>query len=96
MTVVFVFEQLIRQRKCTQIDQPIILDDLTNVIINTDFVISLVDLQVFPRVGVIEDRSYSTTTFDFKESQTNGIIVPDRGSIFELKFPDLDIIGTAV
>jgi phage-related baseplate assembly protein len=86
----------IMSRKFFNIDQPIILDDITNVIINTDFVISLVDLQVFPRAGQIEDRVYSTSTFDFKESQTNGVIMPDRGSIFELKFPDSDIIGTAV
>lgn len=78
------------------IDQPIILDDITNIIINSDSVISLVDLQVFPRAGQTEDRIYSTSTFDFKESQTNGIIMPDKGSIFELKFPESDIIGTAV
>ena len=83
-------------RKFFNIDQPIILDDITNIIINSDFVISLVDLQVFPRVGQVEDRVYSNTSFDFKESQTNGMIIPDRGSMFELKFSTSDIIGTAV
>ena len=82
-------------RKFFNVDQPIVVDDITNVIINTDFVVSIVDLQVFPRVGWVEDRSYNTSTFDFKQSQTMGLIQPDRGSIFELKYPDYDIIGTA-
>ena len=86
----------ILDRKFFNIDQPIIIDDITNVIINSDFVISLVDLQVFPREGPIEDRNYNTTVFDFKQSQTKGMIMPDRGSIFELKYPEFDIIGTAV
>jgi hypothetical protein len=77
------------------IDQPIIIDDITNVIINSNFVISLVDLQVFPRSGTVEDRTYSTATFDFKQSQTKGLIPPGRGAIFELKFPESDVIGTA-
>ena len=84
------------ERQYFNIDQPIIIDDITNIIINSNFVISLVDLQVFPRAGQIEDRIYSTSTFDFKQSQTKGMIIPDRGSIFELKFPSFDVIGTAV
>jgi hypothetical protein len=82
-------------RKFFNIDQPIVVDDITNVIINTNFVISLIDLQVFPRTGQVEDRAYSTAAFDFKQSQTKGLVQPDRGSIFELKYSDFDIIGTA-
>jgi len=81
--------------KYFNIDQPLIVDDITNVIINSDFVISLETLQVKPLVGLIENRIYSTATFDFKQSQITGAILPDRGSIFELKYPDFDIVGTA-
>jgi len=84
------------EKEYFNIDQPIIIDDITNIIINSNFVISLVDLQVFPRFGQVEDRVYNTNTFDFKQSQTKGMIIPDRGSIFELKFPSFDVIGTAV
>jgi len=82
-------------RKFFNIDQPIIVDDIVNVIINTDFVISLLDLQVFPRFESAEGRTYNSSTFDFKQSQTKGLIQPNRGSIFELKYPEFDIIGTA-
>lgn len=82
-------------RKYFNIDQPIVVDDITNVIINSDFVVSIIDLQVFPRAGTIENRQYSNVTFDFKQSSVKGIIRGNRGSIFELKYPNNDIIGSA-
>jgi hypothetical protein len=82
-------------RKFFNIDQPIVIDDITNMIINSDFVVSIIDLQVFPRYGTIEDRQYSGVTFDFSQSSLKGIIRGNRGSIFELKYPDYDIIGSA-
>ena len=83
------------QKKFFQIDQPLIIDDFTNIIINTDSVISLIDLKVFPRFGTVEDRSYSSTSFPFERSTKNGIIFGPIGSIFEMKYPDHDIIGSA-
>ena len=83
------------QNKYFQIDQPLIIDDVTNLIINTDFVISLSELQIFPIVGTVEERTYSSTTFPFDRSTKNGIIFGSGGSIFELKFPENDIIGAA-
>ena len=83
------------QKKYFQIDQPLVLDDLTNLIINTDSVISLTELKVFPIVNTLEDRSYSSSTFPFESSTKNGIIFGPIGSIFELKFPMHDIIGNA-
>lgn len=82
-------------RKFFNIDQPIVIDDITNVIINSDFVVSIIDLQVFSRTGTIDDRSYSNLSFNFQQSSMRGIIRGSRGSIFELKFPDFDIIGSA-
>lgn len=82
-------------RKFFNIDQPIVIDDITNIIINSDFVVSIIDLQVFSRTGIIEDRSYSNVSFDFQQSAKKGLIRGSRGSIFELKFPDFDIIGSA-
>ena len=71
------------------------MDDITNVIINTDYVISLADLKVFPRTGTVADRQYSSTSFPFDRSTKNGIVFGPIGSIFEIKFPEDDIIGSA-
>jgi len=84
------------QIKYFQIDQPMIIDDIVNLIINTESVISLTDLQVYPITGVISDRNYSTYTFPFESSLKNGILRGPLGSIFELKFPENDIIGHAI
>jgi hypothetical protein len=59
-------------------------------------VISLTDLRIFPRVGTVEGRIYSSSTFPFKQSTKNGIIFGPAGSIFEMKFPDNDIVGSAM
>lgn len=82
--------------KYFQIDQPLIIDDIVNLIINTPGVISLTDLQVYPKTGMIESRSYSTYSFPFETSLKNGILRGTIGSIFELKFPENDIVGHAI
>jgi len=95
------------QTKYFQIDQPIIIDDLINVIINTRGVISINDLQVVPISGVSTSsnghfglgsggRIYSTATFKTENRVKNGIIRGDVGSIFELRYPANDIIGYSV
>lgn len=82
-------------KKYFNIDQPIIVDDITNVIINSDYVVSIIDLQIFPRYGTIEQRTYSSVAFDFKQSSMKGIIRGGKGSIFELRYPSFDVIGSA-
>ena len=79
-----------------QINQPIVLSDIINIIINTDGVISLVNL---PRIlcfyGDIDDRNYSAVTFTPNNFEVRGLFVPPPGSIFELRYPDFDIIGNS-
>ena len=84
------------QTKYFQIDQPIVIDDLTNIIINTDYVVALTDLRVFPRTGTVETRNYSKSSFPFEKNTKNGVIFGPPGSIFELKYPDEDIVGSAM
>ena len=79
-----------------QIDQPILLDDITNIIINTPGVVSLLNLDVRPKTGQVEDRKYSSFYFDYTTSTKNKVIVGPPGNIFELKYPDHDIIGSAL
>lgn len=79
-----------------QIDQPIVIDDMINVIINTPGVVSLISLDVLPKNGTEEERTYSDFYFDYESATRNKIITAPRGTIFELKYPDHDIIGTAI
>lgn len=79
-----------------QIDQPIVIDDMINIIINTPGVVSLISLDILPKTGIEEGRTYSDFYFDYENATRNKIITAPRGTIFELKHPDFDIIGSAI
>ncbi|MAE81386.1 MAG: hypothetical protein CMB80_01530 [Flammeovirgaceae bacterium] len=78
-----------------QIDQPIITSDLVNIILNEQGVISLVSFNVSNASGVVNERLYSSENFSIAANTDRGIIIPTAGAIFELKYPNDDIIGTA-
>jgi len=78
-----------------QIDQPIMMVDIINIIINTPDVLSLVDLAVNDIRGTVEDRMYSDISFNIDANTYRGMVMGPPGSIFELKYPEHDIIGTA-
>ncbi len=82
-------------RKYYQIDQPVIEAELINTIINVSGVLSLVDLTLTNLTGNILDRTYSDFAVDMQKSKINGLYLGPQGSIFELKYPDFDIIGAA-
>jgi hypothetical protein len=83
-------------QKYFQIDQPLIIDDIVNIIINSNGVIALSNLRVYPINGIVENREYANTRFSFESSTKKGIIRGPVGSIFELKYSNNDIIGSAV
>lgn len=79
-----------------QIDQPILMSDLQNVIINTPGVLTLVDLKMENLNGTIQDRQYSNVTLNIKQYTRRGVLYGPPGSIFELRYPQQDIMGTAL
>ncbi len=85
----------ITEVKNFQIDQPIVLDDIVNIIINTRGVVSLMNLEVKPIVGSTDGRRYSSASFSFDNATKDRMIIGPPGSIFELRYPGFDIIGSA-
>ena len=96
-------------RRMFTIDQPIIIDGIFNAISRVTGVISINDLQILPVFGTAVDgtvseeiglgpgdRVYSTADFNTSSSVKGGILRGDLGSIFELRYPEHDIIGYAV
>jgi hypothetical protein len=79
-----------------QIDQPILLSDLQNVIINTPGVLTLVDLKMESLSGTVQNRVYSDVTHNVKQYTRRGVLYGPPGSIFELRYPQQDIMGTAL
>jgi hypothetical protein len=81
--------------KFFQIDQPIVEADVINAIINTPGVLSLISLEFNNAYGTEGDKVYSDYQFDMTANLYKGLVVGAPGSIFEIKFPDTDITGTA-
>mgnify|MGYP003111035797 FL=1 len=79
-----------------QIDQPINLTDISLLIVSTDGVNTLNSLEVIERKGSVNDRLYSSNSFNIKESIVKGILYPVPGGMFELKYPNDDIQGRAI
>lgn len=77
------------------IDQPIVLSDIVNIVINTQGVTSLSTLleNIVTIASANDDfnRVYSNNIINLKNNIKDGILYPPEGSIFELKYPSFDI-----
>jgi hypothetical protein len=76
-----------------QIDQPINLSHLQNLVLNSTGVVAVNSIKIVSKSGDGTSDNYSSFTFDVESNTHSQFIVGPVGSIFELKFPDTDIIG---
>lgn len=83
----------IRER---QVDQPISLSDLRNLIYNNTGVIAVTGLRVRNFVGSVEGKVYSDVQHDIDSNTAKEHVFPSPGGMFELRFPSLDVVGSAV
>jgi len=75
------------------IDQPIVMSTIENVIFSTPGVISVNDVKFETITGNLGSRTYSDSTFDVTSNTVKGLLLPPPGGIFEVKYPEFDIIG---
>jgi hypothetical protein len=75
------------------IGQPIIVGLIQNVIFSVDGVVTISRLKFVNLASTIQERSYSTEMFDIDLNTRKGMVIPTIGSIFELRYPEFDIIG---
>lgn len=78
------------------IDQPIVVDDVRNSISSTPGVLSVNSLQFLNISGLNVNREYSPVTYDVAANTVQGIIFPPGGGIFEVRYPEVDILGKAL
>jgi hypothetical protein len=80
-----------------QIDQPVRIDDIHNIVYNSPGVAAVIDVRVKNVTGTVLDREYSDVKFDVVSNTRKRLLVPNPGgSIFEVRYPDFDIVGSAV
>jgi hypothetical protein len=78
-----------------QIGEPIFKTQVENIVINTDGVLSLTGLNFTNNFGLIDGRQYSTSVFPIRQYTKDNILIAPEGTIFEVRFPDSDIVGNA-
>jgi len=77
-----------------QMDQPLIIDDIRNIIYNNTGVLSVRGITTTNITGVVSERTYSAVRYDVNMNMiNNAILVPPAGGMFEIKYPNFDIIG---
>jgi hypothetical protein len=79
-----------------EIDQPIVLDDIRNIIYNNTGVLTLQTLNVRNVTGNIGTRVYSDVQFDPIANTNRGLVIGPPGSIFEVRFKENDLIGSVI
>ena len=80
-----------------QMEQPIIVDDIRNIIYNNVGVISVRGITITNITGTVSGREYSPVYFDVNTNLINNtILVPPAGSMFEIKYVNYDLNGRVV
>lgn len=75
------------------INQPIIISEVINEIYSVDGVLAVDNVQFVNITGTINNRQYSSETHDIKSYTRKQMIFPPQGGIFELKYPEVNIIA---
>ncbi len=78
-----------------QINQPINLTEVECLIADVPGVYSVYDLTISSKAGSFDGKSYSTDTYNIKKNIQNNILYCQPNAIFEVKYPNADIRGTA-
>lgn len=78
------------------IDQPIILADVRNAIYAVQGIVSVDRVDFDNVINNVNNRTYSDVMFDVSTNTTKGMIIPPPGGIFEIKYPEVDIVGKVV
>lgn len=78
------------------INQPIVLADLTYAISQVEGVRVVTNVEIFNKYQFRDGLDYQNYRYDITDATVNGVIYPSLDpSIFELKYPETDIIGSA-
>ena len=71
----------------------IVISDIQSRLQNLASVRAVPTLNITNRVGVVEGRGYSGTQFNIKANTTSGIVKLPQDAVWELKYPNFDIIS---
>lgn len=80
-----------------QINQPIILSDVYSELASIDGVQSVTQVSIINKYRYNNGADYNDYLYDIDAATSNGVIYPSLDPcIFEIKYPDNDIVGSAI
>ena len=79
-----------------QINQPIVISDVVATIFSQPGVIAVDSIKFNNLRGTVKNREYSSVAFDVFQNTRSQIIYPPTGGIFEVKYPDFNIVGKCI
>jgi hypothetical protein len=82
--------------KNMNIGQPIVISDVISTIFARQGVVAVDAVRFNNLYGTVKNVDYSPVAFDVSLNTRNQIIYPPDGGIFEIKYPDINIVGRAV
>ena len=77
----------------TNFNDSIVISDVQSRLQNLASVRAVPTLNISNRVGAIEGRAYSGTQFNINANTTSGIVKLPQDAVWELKYPNFDIIS---
>ncbi len=78
------------------IGQPIVISEVVSTIFSRPGVISVDSIRFNNLNGNVKNRQYSSFAYDIQLNTKNQIIYPPDGAIFEIKYPDENIVGRCI
>lgn len=83
------------KRDSMQIGQPIIVSDVVSVLQDTVGVVSVYEIAFTNVFGTTDGLSYSDDRFAVTDNLRDGMLICPTGTIFQVKYPTRDIVGSA-
>lgn len=78
-----------------QIGEPIIVSDVIAVLNSVPGVVSVYELSFANVFGVTDGLSYSDDRFSISDNMRDGMLICPSEAIFQVKYPNRDIVGSA-
>ena len=77
----------------TNFNDTIVISEITALIQSQKTVLSVTDFNIVNKTGSVGSRNYSGTSYDIRANTTAGILTFGPTDVWELRYPNFDIIG---
>ena len=77
----------------TNFNDTIVISEIVSLLQAQKSVLSVPNFKIVNKTGIADGRSYSSTTYRINDNTYSGILSFGQNDVWELKYPNYDIIG---